>query len=217
MGREAEKVPDFHALLSKAAAGQTVQTLKARKIVFAQGDAADASYYIQRGQIKLAGLSEGGKEAVLAILGQGDFTGLNCLVGQLHRPFTASTLTECVLTRFEPSALHGMIEQDPAFAKYMISYLLKRGIKLQGAILDHLTHSSEKRLARLLLVLADFGEDDRAEVIVPRISQELLADMIGTTRSRVNTFMNEFRRQGFIDYGTELCIRKKLFQVLLRD
>jgi CRP-like cAMP-binding protein len=204
-------------LLTKAAPGRTVQIIKARKTVFAQGDTADASYYIQHGKIKLAGLSEGGKEAVLAILGQGDFTGLNCLVGQLHRPFTASTLTDCVLTRIEPGTLHDMIEREPGFAKYMISYLLRRGIKLQAAILDHLTHSSEKRLARLLLMLADFGDDERAEVIVPRISQELLADMIGTTRSRVNAFMNEFRRQGLIDYGTELRIRRKLFQVLLRD
>jgi CRP/FNR family cyclic AMP-dependent transcriptional regulator len=217
MSRETEAPVELKALLTKAGDGRTILKVRPKKTVFAQGDPAEAVFYIQQGKIKLTVLSAAGKEAVLAILGKGEFFGQDCLVGQMHTTFTASALIDCILMRLEKSVAARLIKQHPAFAARLMAFLLQRSIRMQEDMIDQLFNSSEKRLARVLLLLADFGSDDRAESVIPRISQETLAEMIGTTRSRVNTFMNEFRRLGFINYNGTVRVRSTLLQVLLRD
>jgi CRP/FNR family cyclic AMP-dependent transcriptional regulator len=208
---------DIETLLSTNGDGRKVVELRPTKIVFAQGDPADAVFYVQNGSIKLTVLSESGKEAALAILGPGDFFGQNCMMGEERCKFTAECLTDCIITRLEKAVVLDLIQQHPEFTTRLMSFLLQRTMRLQEDLIDQLFNSSEKRLARILLLLADFSEDNRKEAVLPRISQETLAEMVGTTRSRVSTFMNEFRRLGFVDYNGELRVRSSLFQVLLRN
>ena len=176
-------------------------TYRKDQIVFSQGDPADAVFYIQSGKVKITVVSEQGKEAVVAILGTNDFFGEGCLAGQAQRMATVTTMTDSVIVRLEKAAIVRVIHQEPAFSEMFIAHLLGRSIRVEADLVDQLFNSSEKRLARLLLLLANFGKESKPEPIIAKISQETLAEMIGTTRSRVSFFMNKFRKLGFIDYN----------------
>jgi CRP/FNR family transcriptional regulator, cyclic AMP receptor protein len=209
---------DPQALLARVEAGKTRTELRRRQIVFAQGDPADAVFSIRKGRIELKVLSPHGKEAILATLGAGDFFGEGCLTGQPLRTATAAAATECTLTRIEKSAMVAVLRDEPDFAALFLAHLLNRYIRLEEDLVDHLFNSSEKRLARLLLRLAGLGEDGKPEAVIAKISQESLAEMVGTTRSRVSFFMNKFRKLGFVAYDTGgLSVRRSLLNVLLSD
>jgi CRP/FNR family transcriptional regulator, cyclic AMP receptor protein len=182
-----EKLPfDPKIFLARVGTGKTRAELRKRQIVFSQGDPADAVFYIHKGKIELKVLSEQGKEAILAILGIGDFFGEGCLAGQPLRMATAVAVTECSIVRLEKSAMIGVLHDEPVFSTLFISHLLTRNIRIEEDLVDQLFNSSEKRLARLLLLLANFGKEGRPEAVIPKVSQETLAGMIGTTRSRVS-------------------------------
>jgi CRP/FNR family transcriptional regulator, cyclic AMP receptor protein len=209
---------DPHAFLVKVAGGKTVSTYGKSQIVFSQGAPADAVFYIQQGKIKITVVSEHGKEAVVALLDAGDFCGEGCLAGQPLRISTASAMTECVVTRLEKAAIIRTLHDEPAFSEMFLSYVLSRIIRVEEDLVDQLFNSSEKRLARLLLLLANFGKESKPEPVIANISQEMLAEMIGTTRSRVSSFMNKFRRLGFIHYdGDGLEVHSSLLNVVLHD
>jgi CRP/FNR family transcriptional regulator, cyclic AMP receptor protein len=210
---------DPKSFLAKVGEGRSIWEYRAEQIVFSQGDPADAVFYIQSGKVKLTVVSKQGKEAVIAMLGTNDFFGEGCLAGQAQRIATAATMADSVIVRLEKTAIVRVIQEEPAFAGMFIAHLLARAIRVEADLLDQLFNSSEKRLARLLLLLANFGKDEKPEPILATISQETLADMIGTTRSRVSFFMNKFRKLGFIDYnggngGIE--VHSSLLNVVLR-
>jgi CRP-like cAMP-binding protein len=217
MDQKSETPFDLKAWLSHPGDGKRLLAARSKKFLFAQGDKAEAIFYILQGKIKLSVLSRVGKEGVLAILEGGEFFGLNCLVGDFHHACTATALNDCTVMRVEKAIAVTMLNRHPAFAERLMSFLVQRTIRMEEDLIDQLFNSSKKRLARLLLLLVNFRDDNCLEAIAPPISQETLAEMVGTTRSRVNCFMNEFRRQGYIDYGDELLIRRQLFQVLLHD
>ena len=211
---------DPKSFLAKVGEGRSIDTYHKDQIVFSQGDPADAVFYIQKGKVKVTVVSEQGKEAVVAIPGTNEFFGEGCLAGQAKRIATVTTMTESVIARLEKAAILRVIHQEPAFAELFISHLLGRTIRVEADLVDQLFNSSEKRLARLLLLLANFGKDEKPEPILAKISQETLADMIGTTRSRVSFFMNKFRKLGLIDYnggngGIE--VHSSLLNVVLHD
>jgi CRP/FNR family transcriptional regulator, cyclic AMP receptor protein len=197
--------------------GKTTKTFDANEVVFVQGGVANALFQIRKGKIKLTVVSNAGKEAVIAILGAGDFFGEGCLSGQSVRMATAAAMSECSILRVERPTAIEMLQREPAFAKTLLSYMLKRTIRIEEDLVDQLFNSSEKRLARALLLLANFGKDSQPETVIPKISQETLADMIGTTRSRVSFFMNKFRRLGFIEYNGTIEVRSSLLNVVLHD
>jgi CRP-like cAMP-binding protein len=197
--------------------GTAIATFNEHSVVFMQGDAANALFYIQKGKIKLAVVSSAGKEAVIAVLGAGDFFGEGCLAGQQLRMATATAMTECSLTRMERASVMERLQKDAAFSKLLLSYMLTRTIRIEEDLIDQLFNSSEKRLARALLLLANFGKEGKPEKVIPKISQETLAEMIGTTRSRVSFFMNKFRRLGFIEYNGTLEVHSSLVNVVLHD
>jgi CRP/FNR family cyclic AMP-dependent transcriptional regulator len=209
---------DPNEFLVKVASGKTVLSFRTDQIVFSQGGPADAVFYIQEGKIKITVISEHGKEAVVALLGAGDFCGEGSLAGQPLRMSTASAMTDCVVTRLEKAAIVRTLHDEPVFSEMFLSYVLSRLIRVEEDLVDQLFNSSEKRLARLLLLLANFGKERQPEPVIANISQETLAEMIGTTRSRVSSFMNKFRRLGFIDYnGGGLEIHSSLLNVILHD
>jgi CRP-like cAMP-binding protein len=209
---------DPNAFLVKVAGGKTVSSYQKDQIVFSQGGLADAVFYIQKGKIKITVISEHGKEAVVALLGAGDFCGEGCLAGQPLRMSTAVAMTDCVATRLEKAAIIRTLHDEPAFSELFLSYVLSRIIRVEEDLVDQLFNSSEKRLARLLLLLANFGKETLPEPVIASISQETLAEMIGTTRSRVSSFMNKFRRLGFIHYnGGGLEVHSSLLNVVLHD
>lgn len=185
--------------------------------VFSQGEAADAVFYIQQGKTKITVLSEHGKEAVVAILGAGEFFGEGCLAGQPRRMATASAVSASVIMRLEKTAMIRLIHEEPSFAEEFVSHLLARSVRVEEDLIDLLLNSSEKRLARVLLLLANFGKEGRPEPVVANLSQETLAAMVGTTRPRVNFFMNKFRKLGFIDYNGGLQVHTSLLNVVLHD
>jgi CRP-like cAMP-binding protein len=187
------------------------------QVLFAQGDPADSVFYIQEGKVKVAVLSEQGKEAVVAILAVGDFCGEGCLGGQRMRMASVVAMTDCVATRMEKATVIRMLHDDHEFSELFTAHLLARNIRVEADLVDQLFNSSEKRLARLLLILANFGKEGKPEPIIPSISQETLAEMIGTTRSRVSFFMNKFRQLGFIDYNGHIEIHSSLLSVVLHD
>jgi CRP/FNR family cyclic AMP-dependent transcriptional regulator len=198
--------------------GQSVKTYMDRQSVFAQGDPADAIFYIHKGKIKLTVVSKEGKEAVVAILESGQFFGEGCLVAQTNRMASATAMGQCSVARLEKRVVVGKLHAEPAFSALFISYLLSRNVRMEADLIDQLFNSSEKRLARLLLLLANFGKEGKPELIIANISQETLAEMIGTTRSRVSSFMNKFRRLGFIDYNSDgLSVHSSLLNVVLHD
>ncbi len=208
---------DSETLLAKANGGRTVAIYRRNQIVFSQGEPADAVFYIQQGQVKLTVLSERGKEAVVAIFGIGDFCGEGCLAGQPLRMATAKAIEESKIMRLEKAAMIGLLHSEPEFSERFMSHLLARNIRVEADLVDQLFNSSEKRLARLLLILSKFGKDEKPERVIPKISQETLAEMVGTTRARVNFFMNKFRKMGLIDYNGHLEIRSSLLDVVLYD
>ena len=195
--------PSFNSksFLAKVGEGRSIGKYRKDQIVFSQGDPADAVFYIQKGKVKVTVVSEQGKEAVVAILGTDEFFGEGCLAGQAQRIATVTTMTDSVIVRLEKAAIVRVIHQEPAFSEMFIAHLLGRTIRVEADLVDQLFNSSEKRLARLLLLLANFGKEGKPEPMIAKISQETLAEMIGTTRSRVSFFMNKFRKLGFIDYN----------------
>src|ERR1700746_691519 len=217
MKGEGKPTFDPQIFLAKVGAGKTRTELRRRQIVFAQGDPADAVFHIQKGKIELRVLSQQGKEAVLATLGVGDFFGEGCLAGQPLRMATAVAAAECSVMRLEKSAMIAALPEEPVISPVCVSYLLTRNIRIEEDLVDHLFNSSEQRLARLLLLLANFGKEGKPEAIIPKVSQETLAEMIGTTRSRVSFFMNKFRKLGFIEYNGVLSVHSSLLNVVLHD
>jgi CRP/FNR family cyclic AMP-dependent transcriptional regulator len=205
MKTEGNGVFDPKVFLATVGSGKTKVELSKGQVVFSQGDPADAVFYIQKGKIELKVLSQEGKEAVIAILGAGDFFGEGCLAGQPLRMGTAVTLMVCSVMRLDRSAIIRVLHEQPIFSELFVSYLLARNIRIEEDLIDQLFNSSEKRLARLLLLLANFGKEGQPQPVIPKISQEILAEMIGTTRSRVSFFMNKFRKLGFINRNFRLC------------
>jgi CRP/FNR family transcriptional regulator, cyclic AMP receptor protein len=209
---------DPHALLTKLSAGKTSREYQAQESVFSQGAAADAVFYIQSGRVKLTAISKTGKEAVVAILSQGSFFGEGCLAGQPLRMATASVVERSTIVRVEKRAMVALLHQEPEFAERFLAYLLSRNIRMEADLVDHLFNSSEKRLARLLLLLANFGQESKPIPLIARMSQETLGEMVGTTRSRVSFFMNRFRELGFIEYGSGgMHVHSSLISVVLHD
>ena len=208
---------DPQLLLNRLGTAKTVHQYRDKQAVFSQGDPADAVFYIQKGRVKLTVVSKRGKEAVIAVLQQGDFFGEGCLAAQPLRISSAAAMQNLTVMRIEKKTMVGMLHQEPEFAEMFIAYLLSRNIRIEEDLVDQLFNSSEKRLARLLLLLAHYGKDSRPETVLPKMSQETLAEMIGTTRSRVSYFMNRFRKMGFIDYNGTLHVHSALLTVVLRD
>jgi CRP-like cAMP-binding protein len=217
MGRK--EPPRFNPkiFLAKVSNGKTMLTSPQRQIIFSQGDAADAVFYIQEGRIKLSTLSQEGKEAVVAILEPGNFLGEGCLAGQLVCMTTATSLENSTLVRIDKQAMIDTLHNEPTFTELFLAYLLARNIRIQEDLVDHLFNSSEKRLARVLLLMAHFGKEGKPEAIIPKVSQEVLAEMIGTTRSRVSFFMNKFRKLGFLDYNGGVHVHSSLLNIVLHD
>lgn len=209
--------------LSKAEKGNTILSFPKKQILFSQGDTTDAVFYIQVGKVKVSVVSEHGKEAIVAILERGAFVGESCLVGQTVRTATATTLEDSQIVRIDKTVMLRLLQEQPRFAEAFMSYLLLHSIRVQEDLVDQLFNSSEKRLARALLLLAHFGKESKPETVITKISQETLADMVGTTRSRVSFFMNKFRKLGFIDYkgGSRrnggLHVHSSLLNVVLHD
>ena len=197
--------------------GRAIADYGKDQIVFRQGDPSDAVFYIQSGKAKKTVISEQGKEAVIAILDTGDFFGESCLAGEALRLSTITALTKCVIVRISKAEITRVIYEEPAFAELFIARLLARNGRVEADLVDQLFNSSEKRLARTLLLLANFGKEGRPEPIVAKVSQETLAEMIGTTRSRVSFFMNKFRKLGLIDYNGSIVVHSSLLNVVLRD
>jgi len=208
---------DPAAFLETTAQGRTLTTHRKKAIIFSQGDAADAVFYIKKGKIKVTVISSEGKEAVVAILGIDEFVGEGCLIGQPKRLSTATTMTDCVTMRVEKAEIQRVLRDEPAFSEMFVSHVLARTARVEEDLVDQLFNSTEKRLARLLLLLANFGKEGRPEPLIAKISQETLAEMIGTTRSRVSHFMNKFRKSGFIDYNGHLEVHSSLLSVVLAD
>jgi CRP/FNR family transcriptional regulator, cyclic AMP receptor protein len=203
--------------LETAAKGRTIATHQKRQVIFAQGDAADSVFYIKTGKVKVTVVSKHGKEAVVAILGADEFLGEGCLIGQPKRLATAAAMTECVTMRVDKTEIVRVLHDEPAFSQMFVSHVLARNARVEEDLVDQLFNSTEKRLARVLLLMANFGRDGRPEPIIAKISQETLAEMIGTTRSRVSHFMNKFRQLGFIDYNGHIEVHSSLLSVVLND
>jgi CRP/FNR family transcriptional regulator, cyclic AMP receptor protein len=208
---------DPKIFLAKVGEGKTISKYRKDQVVFSQGQTADAVFYIQQGKIKLTVVSEQGKEAVVAILGPGHFFGEGCLNGHPLRIATTKAIEESVVTRLDKATMIATIHNEPEFSELFMSYLLTRNSRIEEDLIDQLFNSSEKRLARLLLLLANFGKEGRPEPIVGNFSQETLAEMIGATRSRVSFFMNKFRKLGFIEYNGKLEVHNSLLNVILYD
>jgi CRP-like cAMP-binding protein len=212
---------DPKAFLSKIGSGRTNVKYAPGVTIYAQGDAANAVFYLQKGKAKKTVTSEAGKEAVLAILASGDFFGEGCLNGQLRRVTTVAAMTECAVMRLEKASMLRVLYDEPEFSGLFIHHLLQRNSRIEEDLVDQLFNSSEKRLARTLLLLANFGKDSKPEPVIAKISQETLAEMVGTTRSRVSFFMNKFRRLGLIDYNGdahgELHVNASLLNMVLRE
>ena len=209
---------DPSLLLKKLDSGKTSGEYKAGESVFAQGDAADAVFYLQSGKVKLTVVSKRGKEAVVAILPQGSFFGEGCLAGQPLRMSTAGTVERSTIIRVEKQIMVDLLREEPEFAEGFVAYLLSRNIRMEADLVDQLFNSSEKRLARLLLLLANFGHESKPIPVIAKMSQETLAEMIGTTRSRVSFFLNRFRDMGFIDYDARgMHVNSSLVSVVLHD
>jgi CRP-like cAMP-binding protein len=206
---------DAKTFLTKAGTGRTVSTYRRKHLIFSQGDPADAVFYLERGQVKLAVVSTAGKAAIVALLGRGDFFGEGCLAGQSVRMATASAMTDVAVVRVERQAMMRLLHERSTFSERFMAHLLARNVRFEEDLVDQLFNSSEKRLARVLLLLARFGKEGAIEPVIPKISQEVLAEMVGTTRPRISGFMNKFRRLGFIDYNGGLHVHSSLLNVLL--
>ena len=217
MARRRAVALDPRTFLTRINGGKTILEFQKKQIIFSQGDASDAVFYIQAGKVKLAIVSPKGKEAVVAMLESGDFFGEACLTGRTVRMKTATALEDSTIVRMEKAAMVRALHEETAFSEFFISYLLSRNVRVEADLVDQLFNSSEKRLARVLLLLAHFGKEGKTERVIPKISQETLADMVGTTRSRISMFMNKFRKMGFIEYNGGLKIRTSLLDIVLHD
>ena len=208
---------DLKAFLAKVDGGRTVKEYAAGETIFHQEDPANTVFYIQQGEIKLAVVSHDGKEAVISILGEGDFFGEGCLAGQRVRMSTAVAVTVSVIMRIEKAAFTRVLHDEPSFSERFVAHLLARNVRFEEDLVDQFFNPSEKRLARVLLLLANFAKEGKPEKVIPKISQETLAQMIGTTRSRVSFFMNKFRKLGFIEYNGGLEVHSSLLNVILHS
>ena len=218
MTNQEKKVPfDPKVFLATVNGGRSISKYRKDETVFSQSSSADAVFYIQKGKVKITVVSEQGKEAVVAILGPDEFCGEGCLTGQPLRLATATAMTDCEIMRVEKAVMVRVLHEEPAFSEMFVSHLLARTIRVEADLVDQLFNSSEKRLARALLLLANFGKDGRPEPIIAKVSQETLAEMIGTTRSRVSFFMNKFRKLGLIDYNGRIEIHSSLLNVVLHE
>jgi CRP/FNR family transcriptional regulator, cyclic AMP receptor protein len=217
MGRK--RITPFNpkTFLTQVGSGKTTLPVRKKQILFSQGDAADAVFYIQEGRVKLTVISPQGKEAVVAVLEDGDFLGESCLAGQPMRLATATSLENSTLVRIEKTAMIRVLHEEPTFAELFVTYLLSRNVRIQEDLVDQLFNSAEKRLARVLLLLAHFGKAGKPEPVIAKVSQETLAEMIGTTRSRVSFFMNKFRKLGFLEYNGGLHVHSSLLNIVLHD
>ena len=215
-----KKKPNFDpaAFLAKTGLGRTIVDLQKKQIIFSQGDPANAIFYIQSGRVKLSVISSVGKEATIALLAAGSFLGEECIAAaQPLRLGTAVAITEGAVLKIDRPEMIRALHQEHALSDLFVSYLLARNLRVQEDLVDQLFNSSEKRLARILLLLARFGKEGTPETVVPKISQEVLAEMVGTTRARVNFFMNRFRKMGFIEYNGELQVHSSLLNIVLHD
>ena len=217
MAIEQELSFDPKTFLARIGEGRTIGKYHKDGTIFSQGEFADAVFYIQKGKVKVTVVSEQGKEAVVAMLGRDEFCGEGCLAGQPRRMATATAMTDCEIMRLEKWAVVRIIHDEPQFSEMFVAHLLARTIRVEEDLVDQLFNSTEKRLARALLILANFGKEGRPEPIIPKVSQETLADMIGATRSRVSHFMNKFRELGFIDYNGHIEVHSSLLSVVLHD
>ena len=209
---------NWEAILTGVFRGKTVIEYGTNRCIFRQGQPAESLFYIRRGKVKLTVTSRQGKEAIVAILGSGEFFGEGCLAGQLTRMATAVAMTECTLDKLEKSLMARMLHEQYGVSELFVKHLLSRNIRYEADLVDQLFNSSEKRLARILLLLAHFGKESRAEMVIPRVNQDTLAQMVGTTRSRVSHFMNKFRKLGFIDYDDNgLTIHSGLLSIVLHE
>jgi CRP/FNR family cyclic AMP-dependent transcriptional regulator len=208
---------DSTDFLAKAGIGRTLSSFRKNQKIFSQGDPADAVFYIQKGKAKITIVSGLGKEAVVAILGKDEFFGEGCLTGQPLRIATAVAMSDCEIMRIEKTALIRTLQDQPAFSEMFLAHMLLRTIRVEEDLVDQLFNSSEKRLARALLLFANFGKEGKPEAVIAKVSQETLAEMIGTTRSRVSFFMNKFRKLGFISYNGKMEVHSSLLSVVLND
>jgi CRP/FNR family cyclic AMP-dependent transcriptional regulator len=208
---------DPHKFLAQIAAGRSTSDFKKNADIFVQGAVAGSVFYIQSGRVKITVTSEQGKEAIVAILEAGQFFGEGCLSGQASRLATATALTDCRLTAIEKNSMLKALEDQPAFSKLFMDHLLSRNSRIEADVIDQLFNSSEKRLARLLLLLANYGKEGSPPIAPVTLNQETLAEMIGTTRSRVSFFMNKFRRLGWIDYNGVIHVHQSLLNAVLHD
>ena len=208
---------DPKAFLAKADGGKTVLDYQEKQVVFSQADPADSVFYIQKGKIKLTVVSTQGKEAVVALLDDGAFFGEGCLAGQQLRMSTATAMSQCTIVRIAKATIVRVLHDEQSFSELFLAHLLSRNIRIEEDLVDQMFNSSEKRLARVLLLLANFGKERKPEPVIAKISQETLAEIIGTTRSRVSFFMNRFRKLGFIEYNGGLHVHSSLLNVVLHD
>jgi CRP/FNR family transcriptional regulator, cyclic AMP receptor protein len=217
--KPSKRIPAFDpkAFLEKVERGKSVIVYGRKQVVFSQGDAADVVYYVKKGRVKLTVVSQQGKEAVVGLVGADMFFGEGCLAGQQCRMSTATATEETTILSFPKKAMIRLLHTDRKFSELFTAYLLSRNVRFEEDLVDQLFNSSEKRLARILLLLAHFGKEGKQEPVIPKISQEVLAGMIGTTRSRVSHFMNKFRKLGFIEYNGRLQVHSSLLNVVLHD
>src|SRR6202140_3092984 len=208
---------DTKTFLSTVNGGRKIEPFPKKQAIFSQGDPSDAVFYIQEGKVKLTVVSKIGKEATISILNKGDFFGEGCLTGQPLRLGSATAMTDCSVMKIEKKSMVDVLRREQPFSEMFVAYLLTRNIRYEEDLVDQLFNSSEKRLARILLLLAHFGKDGKPEVAIPKISQETLAEMVGTTRSRVSFFMNRFRKLGFVRYNGNLEVHPSLLNVVLHD
>jgi CRP-like cAMP-binding protein len=209
---------DTKTFLSTMNGGRKIVAFPKKKTIFVQGDSSAAVFYIQKGKVKLTVVSQIGKEATIGILNEGDFFGEGCLTGQPLRLCSATAMTDCSVMKIDKKSMVEVLHREHAFSDMFVAYLLTRNIRYEADLVDQLFNSSEKRLARLLLLLARFGKDGKPQVAIPKLSQETLAEMVGTSRPRVSFFMNRFRKLGFVDYGESgLQVRSSLLNIVLHD
>jgi CRP/FNR family transcriptional regulator, cyclic AMP receptor protein len=208
---------DAHAFLMSVGAGRSTKKYKPHKSIFRQGEPADAVFYIEEGNVKLSVVSAQGKEAVIALLTSGDFFGEGCLAGQPLHMGSAATMSGSTIARIDKNTMIGVLHDEPKLSEMLMTFLLARNVKFEADLVDHLFNSSEKRLARTLLLLANFGKGPKLEAVIPKISQDVLASMVGTTRPRINFFMNKFRKLGLIEYNGILKVHSSLLNIIVHD
>jgi CRP/FNR family transcriptional regulator, cyclic AMP receptor protein len=217
MARKQPTQFDPKVFLSRVGHGKSLMLTGKPQLIFSQGDAADAVFYLQTGQVKLTVLSEQGKEAIIAMLEPGSFFGEGCLAGHLMCMATATAVKKSTLVRIDKQTMIRVLHDEPSFSELFLAFLLSRNVRIQADLVDQLFNSSEKRLARVLLLMAQLGKEGNSEAIIPKISQEHLAEMVGTTRSRVSFFMNKFRKLGFLQYNGGVHVHSSLLSVVLHD